>query len=376
MGIYRRTKDGKPGPYVVQYPQSVDPVSGRVKYTTRTVGYSKRLANRVFAKKMLEWQTRKHLGLETRKDYHFREVVDWYLGLPQTRSLKSLNKVREHCGTLKTYFGNILAREIKPYMVEEYQQIRLQEKTRRGTPYKPSSVNRELEVMKRLFNLAVRDELVDRNPCWKVKKLPEENARDRLLSAEEFRKLRAALPEHASGLLEFGYCTGMRWGEISGLTWDRVDLRNGFITLNPDDTKTGKPRRVYLIPQAFEVLERASKVRNISNNLVFTYKNMVIKSINRALKTALRETGIKNFTFHDLRHTFNTNMRRAGVPRVTIMKLTGHRTMSMYARYSTVDETDGKEAAGKLAEYLNGEVEITSYILHKKSGVTPNNVTP
>jgi transposase len=73
----------------------------------------------------------------------------------------------------------------------------------------------------------------------------------------------------------------------------------------PEDTKTSKPRRVYLVPQAIEVLERARKVRGISHRYVFTYKGKPVRSIKTALKTALRETGIKGFTFHDLRRTFS-----------------------------------------------------------------------
>ena len=56
-------------------------------------------------------------------------------------------------------------------MVEAYQQKRLSEITYRGTTYKPASVNRELEVMRRIYNLAMREEMVMKNPCWKVTRL-------------------------------------------------------------------------------------------------------------------------------------------------------------------------------------------------------------
>ena len=81
------------------------------------------------------------------------------------------------------------ADEVKPSMIEAYQQKRLSEVTCRGTPYKPASINREIEVMKRIFNLAMREEMVTRNPCWKVTRLSEKNARDRVLSLDEFEKL-------------------------------------------------------------------------------------------------------------------------------------------------------------------------------------------
>ncbi len=61
---------------------------------------------------------------------------------------------------------------------------------------------------------------------------------------------------------------------------------------------------------------------------------------------------IDNFRFHDLRHTFNTNMRKAGVNQSVIMRLTGHKTLSMFQRYNTVDLADAKEAYHKLEEML------------------------
>jgi site-specific recombinase XerD len=78
--------------------------------------------------------------------------------------VKSICKIKQHCQKLKEEFGDLKANEIKPSMIEIYQQKRLPTISCRGTPFKPASINRELEVMKRIFNLAVREEMVDRNP--------------------------------------------------------------------------------------------------------------------------------------------------------------------------------------------------------------------
>jgi site-specific recombinase XerD len=78
--------------------------------------------------------------------------------------VKSICKIKQHCQKLKEEFGDLKANEIKPSMIETYQQKRLPTISCRGTPFKPASINRELEVMKRIFNLAVREEMVDRNP--------------------------------------------------------------------------------------------------------------------------------------------------------------------------------------------------------------------
>jgi len=214
----------------------------------------------------------------------------------------------------------------------------------RGTNYRPASVNRELEVMRRIFNLAMRDDRVEKNPCWKVTRLSQKNARDRVLSGEELNTLLKKLPQHAADIVAVGYHTGMRAGEIFDLTWDRVNLKEGLFILESEDTKTGDPRHVYFNGPVREILERVGKVRPISHNHGFTYHAKPLKSIKTALANALEKTGIKNFRFHDLRHTWTTNARRAGVDRTVIMKLTGHRTLSMFTRYNSVDEDDAKQA--------------------------------
>lgn len=365
MGIYRRKdKDGKyHGPWYIKYPTRVDSTTGKAKYTSHKVGLSKKLAELAFGKKMLEWQKRKHLGLEKKNEYKFGELVNWFLRLPKTNRARSIYKIKQHCKRLKETFGSIKAEEIKPSMIEAYQQKRLSEITRQGTPYKPASINRELEVMKRIFNLAVREEMVTRNPCWKVTKLSEKNARDRVLSQEEFENLVKELPLHAADIATVAYFTGMRAGEIFGLTWDRVNMKEGYINLTPQDTKTGEPRYVYFSGPVKDILERLGKVRQISHRFVFTYHGNPVKSIKYSLTRALRKAGIQDFRFHDLRHTFVSNARKAKVDRTVIMKLTGHKTLSMFTRYNTVDQADAKEAMQQLESFFSKKDEPTAAIV-------------
>ncbi|MCK4389235.1 MAG: site-specific integrase [Desulfobacterales bacterium] len=111
--------------------------------------------------------------------------------------------------------------------------------------------------------------------------------------------------------MTMGYYTGMRAGEIFGLTWDKVNLREGFIDLEPEDTKTSEPRTIYLDPLLKDMFAELAKVRHISHNFVFTLEGKPIKSIRTSFDRACKKAGIKDFRFHDLRHTFNTNMRKA-----------------------------------------------------------------
>jgi integrase len=253
--------------------------------------------------------------------------------------------------------------EIKATDVEQYRLKRLSEFSNHKTPYRSASVNREIEVLKRIFNLAMRDGLVQHNPCWKVKRLPEDNVRKRVLSQEELRKLIAELPPHAADLVIVGYWTGMRLGEILNLTWDRVNLKEGYFRLTEADTKTREPRDVYFSESVHNILERIRKGKLSNIAYVFTYNGLPIKNIKTALTRAKQKAGIENFCFHDLRHTFVTNARRAGVDQTVIMKLTGHKTLSMFTRYDSVEPRDAQDALKKLDALLKDAEDDTAAIL-------------
>lgn len=127
-------------------------------------------------------------------------------------------------------------------------------------------------MLKRIFNLAIREDLLEKNPCWKVTRLSENNARNRVLSCEELERLVTELPMHAADLVIIGYHTGMRFGKIVGLTWDRVNLKEGYFNLTAKNTKTSEPRHVYFNDPVREILDRVSKIRSIEHSFVFTYR--------------------------------------------------------------------------------------------------------
>ena len=241
---------------------------------------------------------------------------------------------------------------VKPSMVESFQYQMLRTKNMHGRKYKPASANRAVALLKRIYNLAIREDMVIKNPCWKVSMLPEKNERDRVITHEEFERLIEALPDHLKPITKVGYYTGMRVGEILGLTWDQVNMQEGYIDLSAEDTKTSEPRRIYFNDELEKVFREAGRVRSLKHSHVFTYRNRPMQRFTRAFQNATRKAGIEDFKFHDLRHTFNTNMRKAGVDHTVIMKLTGHKTMAMFNRYNTVDREDAYSAMEKLTGYL------------------------
>jgi integrase len=329
MNVYQKYKDcqgRKTGPWFIKYPCGRDPLTGKIKYKIEKVGEFKKLAERAYQKKMVEWAEKKYLDIREESNLTFTQLVKGFLELPVVRQNKTIKDIERASRDLDKVFGPMLIKDIKPAMVEKYQHQRLLEPTRYGNSRSTANVNRTIAVLKRMFNLAFREELSDKNPCWKIKMLPENNTRDRILSVEELERLLGYLPPHTGRTVHFAYLTGMRAGEIFNLTWDKVDLAQELVRIGAEDTKTSEPRVVFLCDRAYDILKVAGNVRSLSHNRVFTYRGKPIKKIKRAFANACRKAGLVNFRFHDLRHTFNTNMRMAGVDHSVIMKLTGHKT--------------------------------------------------
>ncbi len=355
MGVFKRYKDKNGnlvGPWFIRYPAKRSE-SGKIVYQKMKVGDSKLQAKRILAKKIAEFEEREKSGVGYVQDIHFRKLVEWYLDHPAVKTKKSYDKDRQRSKVLKSHFGHFKVSRIKPYMLEAYQQKRLKEISYRKSFIRPATINRELALMKRIFNLSKRDSLVEKNPCDKVRFLPEENKRNRILSPDEYNRLLYELEEPAKSIVKVAYLTGMRKNEIIALTWEKVNLNDGYIDLDYEDTKTRERRRIYFNEQLISIFKQASKLRSIRHKYVFTRKNgNPVRSIREAFELACKRAEIKDFVFHDLRHTFNTYMRKAGVDRTVIMNITGHKTGEMFLRYNTVDEDDARAAMNQFENFL------------------------
>ena len=269
---------------------------------------------------------------------------------------------------LATVFTGKRLSEITPMEIERYKTLRLTSMDRSGRHPKPATVNRELACLRSMFNVARKGLIhlpggvLSENPVSSVKFLDEHNIRDRVLTAEEFQRMLRASPEYLKPILHCAYHTGMRRGEILELTWDRVDLKAGFIRLKDSDTKTDAARSIPIGRELREVLRHlpiALDSQGTRVPYVFTRNGQRVKSIKRVFTRVRQETGITNAVFHDFRHTATTNLRRAGVDALTAMKITGHKTMAVFTRYNTIDEQDLKAAQRRMDTYMDTIGEIS-----------------
>lgn len=267
---------------------------------------------------------------------------------------RGFEKKRAFVRQLVERFGNVPLRHLNTMAVEQYQTERLQ----KGN--KPATVNRLTAVLKHMVHKAVDWELVEENALKKVrqaKQLEVNNRRLRYLSREECQALLNTCDGHLRPIVTFALNTGCRKGEILNLTWDNVDLRHGFILL--ERTKNGERREVPINSTLRATLE--SLPRRIDGGHVFydPRTGKAYQDIKRSFNTALRKVGIKDFTFHDLRHTFASHLVMAGVDLTTVSRLLGHKDLSMTLRYSHLSPAHMSQAVDVMDRILDGEAKCT-----------------
>jgi integrase len=232
--------------------------------------------------------------------------------------------------------------------VDRYLDARLQEKTRRQQPPASATLDREVELLRRMANYAVKCGRLPSNPLAGVKLQHKPNARRMVIDDEMFGRLYEAAEPALRPILLVAFDTGMRLREILNLTWKQLDLREHTIRLEAADTKTEQPRVVVLTKRVVEAL--TGLPRHIRSEYVFANPKTggPWRDIRKTFHRACRAAKLKGLWFHDLRRSFVTRARRLGIPESVCMRMTGHRTRSVFERYNIISEDDLRTAVGKL----------------------------
>lgn len=239
---------------------------------------------------------------------------------------------------LRPFFGNRKAATVSTALLKDYRRKRVAEGRSEST------CNRELSVLRTAFHLGRK--------CTppKVTTVPyfpmatESNVRQGFLSDEQYEKLRDALPDYLKPLFITAYFTGVRLGELLAIEWYQVDWEQGFITLNAERTKNGYTRAVPILEGDMQTWLEWSRDHADGCPRIFHRDGVTFKEFRRPWLKAIATAGVPELKFHDLRRTAVRNMRRAGVPQVVRMRISGHRTDSMERRYNIVDIEDIRSA--------------------------------
>ena len=254
--------------------------------------------------------------------YKLKEI---YLDYSETNNRNYKNNIY-YINIIMDYFGeNTIVQKIFPQNVENFK-----EWLRTKRHLKNSSINRYLEILSKMFNLGIDNGLLAQNPVSKVKKLLEDNHKIRFLTIEEENKLYKSLPDFLKPIVTVALQTGMRKGEILNLQWSNIDFEYGFIELLK--TKTGKARKIPISDKLMEILKNQEK----ESDYVFINPETGLPyvDIKKSFNKAKEEAGIKDFRFHDLRHTVATRLVEKGIDLLVVMDILGHTNIETTMRYA------------------------------------------
>jgi integrase len=202
---------------------------------------------------------------------------------------------------------------------------------RLGEKAAPATVKNELAQLKRSMNLAHRGGRLTVKPAFPL--IRTDNARRGFVTEEQMRAILRELPAYLRPLGLFGWYAGWRSTEVSGLMWKNVDMANGVIRLEAEQSKNRRARvfPFRAIPELVTMMrERRERTRALEKAIgaivswvFWRGYGTPIRSFWSAWTAACRRAGLPGIKFHDLRRSAAREMSRAGVPERVIMDLCG-----------------------------------------------------
>jgi len=283
----------------------------------------------------------------------FEDLIRLFLQDYEINQRNTQKRAQQYIAWLSREFKGLRANEITTPRVNEYILRRKSEGRTNGT------INRELAALKRMFHLAAQQTPPLVLVIPHIPKLREDNVRKGFFAEEEYKLLRAALPDHLKIPFILGHWTGMRAGEILMLRWEQVNLEEGWLRLEPGTTKNRRGRTVPLVQEVQEVLQLWREYTILHHPhcpWICHFRGTQLKRVpKRTWDKICERVGLRGKLFHDLRRTAIRNMVRAGIPERVAMEISGHKTRSVFDRYDIVNEADLIEAQRKLEAWAKGK---------------------
>jgi len=295
-----------------------------------SVGPSRKGAEKVIAKKKAEIAENKFLDIRKEPDpIKFHDFGKEY------RTWAKANKKPSTCKR-ELYVMRMFDKEFEGKYIHEITSWQIEKwKSEQRKTLEAGSVNRELCLLKHMFTMAVKWKKVKESPVKEVKRFKGETKRVRYLMPEEIQVLLSNCDGLLRGLLKslvtVALHTGARKGELQNLRWPQVNFELGLISLL--DTKNGERRDIPMNETVRATLQ------GLKRNSEFVFPNRNGKSIDNAqvqiaFQKALKRATIEDFRFHDLRHTFASNLVMAGAELNDVRELLGHKKTDMTLRYA------------------------------------------
>jgi integrase len=327
------------------------------------VGRSIEAARDADSKRRVQRRENRFLDILIDSKITFNDLSAWYCDLETVKHLDSYDRIKLAIKNFNAVFGNRRVNSIKPVDVENYQLKRDQQ----GRA--PATIDMEVKIVQTAITKAFDNDIIDGHALKAFRKVKRKlkkgsNARKRILTVEEYLRLKASSPSHLKAMVEFAYNTGMRAGEIRTLRWSYIDKEKTFIRLPAKVVKEAKPKTIPINRHVKAILDRLP--RTIHPDFVVTYKGKPIKQkdgYKRSFRTACKKADIpcgrkasNGITFHDIRRTVKTNMLNAGVSKVHCDLILGHSLQGMDAHYIWPDDDTLRQAMERYTAWLDDRI--------------------
>jgi integrase len=298
---------------------------------------------------------------------HYMKPAEYTTEGRKLAGYRSLSSFQAFLKPLKAAFDKKRLRGITYGEIRSYKAMRLRVPTQYERARSLACVHRELALLRRLLNIALREGWILKNPFAAGETLisiADERKRERILTQEEEARLLAACDSHSRrtplrALLICALDTGMRKGEMLKLCWKDLDFKSRTINIRAMNTKTMRARQVAMTARLyleFEQLWGSSEKHN--DGLVFGVKTNVRKSLDAACKDA----GIVGFTLHCARHTAATRLVKGQMPLHMVGRILGHSQPQTTYRYLSADLDTAKQAAAILEALQPTSIEQSTVI--------------
>ncbi len=217
----------------------------------------------------------------------------------------------------------------------------------------PQTINHFFGHLRAALNEALRDGKIDHSPMQGFSLLPTPRGRLRFLTEGEELRLREVMTPADFRLVRFAILTGLRREEQFSLTWSDIDLQNRVLTI--PRSKHGGTRHVPLSDEAVEILKAIRTETRVVSAWCFPSQNPAThidpqNFYRRVYLPAVGKAGIKDMTWHTLRHTCASRLVMAGVDIRTVQEVLGHKTLAMTTRYSHLSGDHLTQAVNRISK--------------------------
>lgn len=227
-----------------------------------------------------------------------------------------------------------------------------------------STVNKEKGTLSKMYQVLIELRHVDVNPARLVKPLSEKSSkRHSYVSYPDFQRISVLLPGWYVPIPQTAYYTGMRRGEVLGLTWKRINLKKRMIFLGPDEVKEGQWKRVPIHRDLLPILESLRSSHVVGLDSVFLHNGKPVvdpDQVRWSWDRKVAKVGLEPEPhFHDLRHTWKTNARRSGMHPEIERAIMGHsqRGKSVHEGYGFISDEELIRAIDGMT-FDHGETQI------------------